>query len=134
MKPTPLPKSKAKNAYDLLKDVRKVILEEPLRYDQTRSLVNKLYSPLQVRFPTCNTIGCRAGWVVVLKRSRPFTIFNCWAEARDILGLTYDQADNLFTMFAVPHEPQTKAHAQAGAKGITAFIRKYKKQLQAKKV
>lgn len=69
----PMPESHATNAYDLLSDVIRVIQEEPKRllmddwlvqpdrhYSWT-ACVAKLGGP-----PACGTIGCVAGWVVVL--------------------------------------------------------------------
>ena len=75
----PIPRSKAKNAYDLLTDVRTAIVEEPKRLDMSwwvfrgRRLAKLLSSRRRAtEAPACGTIACAAGWTVLLagKRTR----------------------------------------------------------------
>lgn len=140
-----LPTSKAKTAYGLLSAVRKLILAEPLRYNQARYIARtdgkhhadnpsdgwqQWVKPL----PACGTAGCVAGWVATLKRGDRFSYKQTQGIAARILGLNSDQSEELFGGGAVGGTPQTKSHAKAGARHIAAFQEKYATQLKAKAV
>src|SRR4051812_46510738 len=91
-----MPVSKAKTAYELLGEIRKLILEEPLRYDQEKWL--DVGCLLHDREPKCGTVGCVAGWVVALKEQRTSSaqsVIKCRAMA--ILGIEVNQANWLFS-------------------------------------
>ncbi len=135
-----LPKSKATNAYDLLEEVRQLILEEPKRYNQEVFRVvepDEYDAPLGL--PQCGTVGCVAGWVITLKAPDTRPGLTC-AIAQDILGLNDDQVGTFFDGAALARKfpehdyVQTKAYARAGAAHIRRFQKKYAAQLKAQKV
>lgn len=134
------PRSHATNAYDLLNEVRTLILDEPKRYNQTIYL-RRRQKPGQKGFPGCGTIGCVAGWVYTLKsRKRKSTDTDGVAdEAAKILGISYDQR-SLFSGEAANEaagrhtKPQTRDHAKGGAAHIKAFQDEHEDQLRAKKL
>lgn len=135
-----LPTSKAKNAYELLTEIRRLILAVPKRYNQRWWLSRERgrFSEHHMdRYPACGTVGCVAGWVRQLKASRDDR--NVWATpqiAQEILGLNGWQAKNLFDANAAGLEgkAQTGAHARLGAKHIAEFQFDYAAQLKAKAV
>ena len=61
MKSQAIPTSKAKTAHELLGEVRRIILAEPLRYDQTSTLMYVDPKEKPDRYPACGTVGCVAG-------------------------------------------------------------------------
>jgi hypothetical protein len=137
-----MPVSKAKTAYGLLSEIRKLILEEPKRYDQSSWLLNdedmfgfKYGSEAAVAVPACGTIGCVAGWVTVLKRRKPRN-FLIAIEAADILGLTLTQRTSLFSPKACGDREKIgpDRHADRGAAHIARFQKRHAKQLKAKRV
>lgn len=135
-----IPKSKAKTAYGLLSEIRALILAEPLRYSQRWWLMRDgkagNFEKPQMGYPNCGTVGCVAGWVVSVTRKRVNDSFEVEEAAQRILGLENWIAGELFTEDAVPStiQPQTQAHAEAGARHIARFQKKYRAQLLAKKV
>lgn len=54
---------------ELLREVQKVILEEPKRFDM-RTFAYRM-DPKEERSPQCGTIGCIAGWAVILTHKIP---------------------------------------------------------------
>lgn len=119
-----MPVSRAKTAYGLLAEIEKLILAEPLRYDQEHVLHQgdeaiDVYGEDSV--PKCGTVGCVAGWVVVLKRPE-VSVSAAWDAAQEVLGLSSNEADDLFAGGACGDTmPQTKEHAEAGVAHIRAF-------------
>lgn len=139
--PNKLPKSKAKTAYGLLSDVRRVILAEPKRYNQTFWIArlngkNNAFGldPQIEPVPACGTVGCIAGWVATLKRGQRFGWIDAPKIARKTLGISDDQADQLFSGHAVVGVCGTPAYAKAGANLIARFQQKHAAQLRATKV
>lgn len=137
-KKTPLPTSKAKNAFDLLSDVCKVITEEPKRFNQHVFLYTKsargdktICAPKGL--PLCGTVGCVAGWIATLKGKRP-RYSDTPRVARTILGLTDNQSSHLFWYAAAGDKVQTRDHTKAGVKHIRAFQQEHEMQLKAKRV
>lgn len=138
-----IPKSKAKTAYGLLSEIRKIILAEPKRYDQRyfRVSLNDLrhgfYSvPAEVVAPQCGTIGCVAGWVCALKAPDVFVDeTRIQSTASDILG-AHGFSFQLFDAKAAgPRiDENPVAHARRGAAHIAKFQKKHAKQLKAKRV
>ena len=142
-----MPVSKAKTAYGLLSEIRALILEEPKRYDQT---VWKRDPAMLHRGdqPTCGTICCVAGWVDQLKSDEPvpsdnpykygsrggFADYEIAWRAREVLGLSMEQRDELFGAERVGPKRSHNAHAKRGAAHIARFQKKYAKQLKAKRV
>jgi len=135
-----IPKSKAKNAYELLDEVKKLILAEPKRYNQENWMVKqKDYGqtlPYDARkgFSQCGKVACVAGWVATLK---PGIGGGSLAErARQILGIGHVQSYELFDGAAISLslEPQTPAYAKAGVEHIERFQERHQEQLLAQKV
>ncbi len=133
-----IPKSKAKTAFGLLSEVRKLIIDEPKRYDQTAWLYRdgdpQLVEVPSLGYPKCGTVACVAGWVATLASPSRFDYVNAAAIACDVLGLNENQEDELFNGGAVRGARQTPTHAKSGAKHIAKFQKKYRAQLLAKKV
>lgn len=148
----PLPKSKATNAYDLLSDVRKAILNEPLRYNQASWLTVAPSAAAARRndMPTCGTVGCVAGWVVALTSDRArlaklAASDNVGDVAARILGIPIPTGGvvaafgsrywDLFRHNATGDAPPgTWAHAEAGAAHIARFQAAYRTQLKRKRI
>lgn len=133
-KKTLIPKSKAKNAYQLLAEVRALILAEPKRYNQEEWIrrVNPMERP--EIFPSCGTICCVGGWVETLRPS---------AAAETTLGLSHGQEVELFSgeaLFRLRSRASefpatgTQAYAKLGARHITAFMKANAVQLKAKRL
>lgn len=143
-----IPKSKAKNAHELLSEVAALILAEPKRYSQHRylSLREDAHRFTETKFPACGTVGCVAGWVVALKgtagRRTPYS--SIAPRAIDILGLTGEQSGELFHADALTEvltdpggrypDPQTREHARAGVRHIRKFQKANRAQLLAKRI
>ena len=130
-----MPVSKARNAYELLQEIRKLILEEPKRYDQEYTLTVGDGPDM----PACGTVGCVAGWTVALKLPDRVAQYSYGGgvciRAATILGLDYEQRSLLFDGGALGRtRPQTLRHAKRGAEHIKRFMEKHAKQLKAKKV
>lgn len=136
-----MPKSKAKTAYGLLSEIRKLILEEPKRYDQVSWLrtgrdVKAVYGD---GAPSCGTVGCVAGWVVALKGGKNDRV-NVMGGARRILGIDGSywngQVGELFRGGKVPARDAVGVmrHAKLGAAHIARFQKKYATELKAKRV
>lgn len=69
----PLPISLATNAYELMEDVNRAILEEPKRLNMENwvSMFKGDELTRQYQEPACGTVCCFAGWVVTLKGRNP---------------------------------------------------------------
>lgn len=139
-----MPKSKAKTAHELLGEIHDLIIEEPLRYDQSnwKTWMRRVDESLR---PACGTTACVAGWVDTLKSKRPIRAYDIWrggaAESlRDrairILGITQRQAKHLFAGSAVGYRAVDgiEGHARRGAAHIARFMKRHATQLKAKRV
>lgn len=105
----PLPVSRATNALELLEEVIKLIEEEPLRYNQGDWLqrIRQFYlSPgsAPISTPACGTVGCVAGWVVILIQDVPGYASDAAHFAEGILGITRSQRYDLFDGAAVSRQ------------------------------
>lgn len=135
-KTSPIPTSKAKTAYGLLSEICALIHDEPKRLDMSMPLAcnaNEFY-PLA---PACGTVGCVAGWVVML-RGNPNAKMAITTQGADILGIPNAVSD-LFYVFPKTsrndHQVETLTlHAAEEIKIVKAFQKKYRAQLLAKKV
>lgn len=98
-----MPVSKAKTAYGLLSEIRKLIIEEPKRYDQNSWSTSVFVNPDAL--PACGTVCCVAGWVKTLKDTANPTAagMRVGEIAGDILGLDHKQRYELFRHNAVSH-------------------------------
>lgn len=140
-----LPVSKATNAYELLDEVKALILEEPKRYDQGVWLVESEEEAAGhgLLLPACGTVACVAGWVVLLKASG--TDYDSIQDrARDILGLGWVDSVDLFDGSAIENAcdeedllgvvEQSPKYAALGARHISSFQAAHEAQLKAKAV
>jgi hypothetical protein len=122
---TLLPTTTATDPVGILKDVARVILAEPLRYDQG----DWLQTDVHQHGPPCGTVGCVAGWVCVLTRRGPsFSRFlDVMAEARDRLEISGPAAYDLFNGSAIDEDLEygTPAYAEAGVRHIDRWLREY---------
>ena len=147
MKTKQTPRLRAKTAYGWLAGVARLILEEPKRYNQELFIrYARGYQPLSERFqtssfPACGTIGCVAGWTAQSRypdRRIPYSAVS--NTACEILGLTYEQAKELFNGSALdsngeelpPHG--SLAYAELGVAHIRRFMKKYSKQLRSTRI
>lgn len=131
----PLPRSRAKTAYQLLDEVKKVIIEEPKRYDQGDFGVDyrNTWEPGErPDLPICGTVACVAGWMVVLRGgSLNDTTTGVSERAEQLMGYDIDTS-HLFGGGVVSGESGGKTHAQNGVKHITAFQKAHAKELKAR--
>lgn len=123
MSKTAMPKSKAKTAYGLLSEVRRLILASPNRYDQ-----RECYQKTE-----CGTVCCVGGWIVMLKAPRTHDGHRL-NRAERILGLNWLAAGELWFRGAAGDRLSIREHARRGAAHIARFQKKYAAQLKAKRV
>lgn len=129
-----LPKSKARNAFDLLSEIAALTLEEPKR--MRMGIWGGKDSPEEYddlpaqAMPSCRTVGCIGGWVDTLKPRRPFS------GARAVLGLNDAQGDQLFHKRSLVKArfQGTRGHARAVVAHIRRFQQQHATQLKAKRV
>lgn len=145
LKLKPMPVSRAKTAYGLLTEIRRLILAEPKRYDQTDTVtfwterdISSLDSHDRREFApgACGTVGCVAGWVYAMKspRGRKRRQGLTLRFAQRLLGLNDDQAEGLFEGTSFGARPGTARHARHGADHIANFQHDHRAQLRATKV
>jgi hypothetical protein len=87
---------------------------------------------------TCNTTGCAAGWTVALEHglkvgtrieSKIPDSDEVFCEARDLLGLTEEEAQALFIDTAVEGGPFAPSNEDAALDLMDAFINREKGEL-----
>lgn len=155
-------RSPAKTAYGHLSWIRKLILDEPKRYNQKSWIVGPRVEPSlwshhmdkQISLyaaeglPQCGTVACVAGWAIAsFQETYPKSQINISFKAEKLLGLTESQADELFGGDAIEKlyrekfgydsdvpKPQTSEFAALGAEHIANFQQKYKSQLKRTKL
>lgn len=153
MRMTATPRSKAKNAYDLLNDVITVVREEPkrlfmgewvraFREPEAASMDWDYKTGKAVPGPACGTVGCVADWLVVLKRTGN-TIEDLYemvgsisGRAASLLGEDLDGCDELFggtVDDASGEEVQygTQKYVAQVVKRIRAYQKDHKERLDA---
>jgi hypothetical protein len=162
-KKAPIPRSNATNAYDLLSDVAKVMLAEPKRVNMARWIERVTPSRaaregeewekdiIPSGAPDCGTVGCIAGWILLLlKRVEPG--ISIAYQATDLLGGTYatqlchppptptsndpehlPYTRHLF-LGSVSGRPGTRAYARRVVKRIHTFQQIHKVALKAKRL
>lgn len=133
-----MPTSRAKTAYGLLSDVKRVILAEPLRLDMGIVCLRGSSLQFRDRVPDCGTVGCIAGWALSLKgrTSNDEENHGNTRDAQELLGLDFKDAQSLFFVdrLVQASNKQTAAHAKATARHITRFQKAHAAQLKAKRV
>lgn len=135
-----------------LRQVRDKIRNSPRHFNMHQGITLAKFSPMQRPVPTvpvgeafneCGTVACIAGWTVILIEPEAqvpfsFTLSNelNWMtiseRARQILGLTPQQADDLFHLSDWPANwanefysaRSDKDRARIAARRLTDFIRK----------
>jgi|SRR5579859_2543571 len=149
------PRSKAKNAYELLNDVCRVVLDEPKRVHMD-AYITAFQNPGRVACeigdgPACGTVGCIGGWVAILKRrphvdlSTTLSISNIAANLlTDEEGVLKDIvrypgslfSDSLFDKHGDQQDYKygTREYARAVVRKIRAFQKRHKAALLAKAV
>ncbi len=115
------------------------ILEEPKRLDmdsyayydwEIRAMGNKA--------PSCNTVGCFAGWAVALKkRWRGEALSRHYNEmphlAQELLGLTCDEGLVLFHPSKWPDEAREALNSQrSGTKRYAKLVAKFANEFKSK--
>jgi hypothetical protein len=121
--------TKRKINVKLLRKVKRHILLEPKRLNMGCFIARKdelQDDPLMypVKFPSCGTVGCIAGWAVALSTEKKLKYGRIEGAAKRLLGLTPRQAYYLFydEDGIVTAAPQTVWHARQTAKLIDHFI------------
>lgn len=141
-----LPRSKAKTAWGLVQDVKRVMLEEPKRVWMKDYIVER-NPALWPNAPACGTVGCFAGWCSILSGGKR-NIFRTYSHALELLGdCDYDTVqttdddgyaykDHVFSAFGpdLEGEPGTATFARSVVRRIERFQRINEKVLKAKKV
>lgn len=139
-----IPTTRSKDPVVILRTVAKAILQEAKRYNQGVWVVHKddahgypytkgnnpFYDDVD-EFPSCGTVGCIAGWATVVTGNKPAHWNTVEDDARLILGLDLDSADELFN--GGPAEltglkPGTKEYAKAGVERVRNFVKTYFKR------
>lgn len=118
-----MPVSKAKTAYGLLSEIKRIILRSPDQYDQQNCH----------RESECGTVCCVGGWVTMLKSPRTRDGYRL-KKAERILGLDYRKGNELWFWGAAGSRFDPIEHAKRGAAHIARFQKKYAAQLKAKRV
>lgn len=149
-----VPKSRATNSYDLLKDVIKAIREEPRRIymrdwwipeerleNQTDVVLKELSTS---RFPACGTVGCIRGWMGLLVHNiGDRGIPSVAGTGTDLLPSAYSNisrqdTDNLFYGSAEYPFPDAKhgtvEYAEAVVENIEKYLAKWEERLKAHRI
>lgn len=134
-------RSNARNAYDLMSDVQKYILEEPKRIFMGEWLIvghENIKDALEKDGPECGTVGCIAGNVVLLT-GQANTQRSTYSKAIEVLGgrnnvNLEDALYDLFHTFDIDANYGTKKYAQIVAVRIREFQYRHENDLRAVKV
>ena len=125
------------NPVTILKAVIRAIEEEPRRYNQSlvverREEEDDGYCPrARDYWPSCGTVACVAGWTNLLTGASKDEQESL-SRAEDVLGLTYDEGEQLFhesaagpirSTYPGDRGPTPRAHARAGIRHIKRFVK-----------
>lgn len=135
-------------ADDVLEHVSSLMDAEPLRVDmavfkqsyqerikETGDAWLKQYGPA----PACDTVGCLAGWSAIVAQLEDSTVNTYDAPVCRMLGLDYNQREELFfpdALISLDARAATgpRAHQQATLRHLQAFREKHKDQLSTHRV
>lgn len=113
---------------ELLNKVKRHILENPRRLNMNYVIARKGEKEVQLhpsnfsrRWPSCGTVGCIAGWTVLLKDGMDFA-GDAQSRAQELLGITSSQANELFYPEGLLQCRATVKDARTIAKHIDEFI------------
>ena len=139
-----IPRSKAKTAWGLLKDVRKAILDEPLRVNMKTVVAKRKPSE---GGPACGTVGCLAGWTLLLAGKRfSYCHVRDWSlDVESLLGgrinidfntvvgrrYVFNSGDGDRCAWTIPGTPE---HAEAVVARLDKFMEINKTALKKKKL
>jgi len=133
-----IPRSTATNAYDLMADVVKVIRDEPKRMDMSTFTRLKMKFVPKARRPACGTIGCVAGWMVMLTMSdehlweiRDAGLMSEWRAQQLLPSSVRGAASRLFYSMVHAGDDGTPAYAEEVITLIEAFMRDHEAALRA---
>ena len=138
-----MPVSNATNAYDLLTDVAKLVLDEPRRLKMDDWITPVEWLPEKHKAPACGTVGCIAGWVSTLTPTQTYksALGGTYAEEPVDQGcrvLGVEDAYDLFTRRSLVLDGErnggTLKHARNVVKAIKAFQKGHEKRLREKSV
>lgn len=139
-------RTRATTAYGYLTAIAKLVMEEPRRLNmgvvvlrgtglQEYLTEDSRGVTLRKRQPSCGTVGCVAGWTLVLAGRTTENESNKgnMAEAQILLGLTNRQMQELFlpNNLVFAKGKQTKRHAVATVRHIQKFQKKHAAQLKS---
>lgn len=141
---TPLPISRATNAFDLLEELKAVIREEPQRLymgwwiakkhgvmtstpDWILRTNKRDMGHLQ---PACGTVACAAGWIVLLRDEKAQGSDTEWAALRQFPESTFRTFEHLFNR-SPNAEVGTPEAAEFVADRIALIQRFYEHDLKA---
>lgn len=133
-------RSNAKNAYDLMTDIKEYILEEPKRVWMGGWIIKghaNIEDMFEVKGPACGTVGCIAGNAVLLTGTN--TNHGIAGPALRILGgpnyeLQHSLEFDLFLNTGVDANYGTMRYARIVAKRIEKFQKQHETELRAVKV
>lgn len=132
-----IPKSRAKTAYGLLSEIVAIVKDEPKRLDMIMPL-NLHATESYPLAPSCGTVGCVAGWAVMLRGDPRSESTSITSQGVRILGVQEALGELFYKFPKTPRDdakPKTIArHAAEEITIIRAFQKKYRTQLLAKKL
>ncbi len=124
---------------ELLLKIKQYILLEPRRCNMSAWMCKRDMKSLWEHYgqaePPCGTVGCIAGWALMLTNEEVYGQHLCIAErAASALGLSYEKADRLFLPYSrwpeswrmklIEHKIGSPEYAQVVADYIDYFIEK----------
>lgn len=144
MKKLALPKTRATTSYGYLTAIAKLAEEEPKRINMGLVVIRGFGLDAYLergagrQEPSCGTIGCVAGWTLVLagQVEENEANYGHMAQAKELLGLTDVQQEELFmpSDLVFADDKQSVAHADKVVAHIKRFQKRYAAQLKAHKV
>lgn len=134
-------KTKARNAVELLGEVKAIIRKEPRRCFMHEWKVNNKYMKQKhdLDGPECNTVGCIAGWIIMLKPGTAREVsYDPALQAAEILGVRHYAALRLFLgqypyTFPQSTDYGTPGYVERVCRNIDEFIEYNKQQLEDRK-
>jgi len=146
MQKQPRPSSAAINAYELIDDVCRAILQEPRRLNMNYWMALEIETGADPTYfapsglPACGTVACVAGWTVLMhpqNRVNPQD-WNVAKTAKYILAgehpTMWSALSNLFQLSGIGFDPGTIAYAEIVVGELRAFQTEYAEQLRNRRI